>query len=413
MHVIQPANGPVSAVKRILFVDDERYLLDGLRDALRPFRRRWSMSFVTNGEEALSRLDDEEHDVIVSDLRMPGMDGATLLGLVRETHPTTVRIVLSGQAELRMVARAAGVAHRLLAKPCEIEELTRVIERSCALQEITTRVELNRRAAGASALPSVPRLYLKLTELLRSGETGAEDAARVVESDVAMAAKVLQLANSAFFGRRHPVTGVREAVAYLGLEALRALALSAEAFHSFPVHPPIPGFDVEDLQRHCSRVARLAHRICGETWDGEEAFAAGLLHDVGLLVLATEDREALVEVLAASRAERRPLQIIEQERFGVTHAEVGAHLLALWGLPHPVTEAVARHHDPPSGHAPLDSVAVTYIATALIEELEAELHPSALPATGMDAGYLDAAGLTELVPGWRELAARQTEEELH
>ena len=302
MQVTQPANGPVPAVKRILFVDDERYLLDGLRDALRPYRRQWSMSFVTNGEEALSRLDDEEHDIIVSDLRMPGMDGATLLGLVRETHPTTVRIVLSGQAELRMVARAAGVAHRLLAKPCEIEELTRVIERSCALQEITTRVELNRRAAGASALPSVPRLYLELTELLRSGETGAEDAARVVESDIAMAAKVLQLANSAFFGRRHPVTGVREAVAYLGLEALRALALSAEAFHRFPVYPPIPGFDVEDLQRHCSRVARLAHTICGETWDGEEAFAAGLLHDVGLLVLATEDRAELVEVLAAARA---------------------------------------------------------------------------------------------------------------
>ena len=255
-------------MKRILFVDDERYLLDGLRDALRPFRRQWSMSFVTNGEEALARLDDEEHDIVVSDLRMPGMDGATLLGLVRATHPSTVRIVLSGQAELRMVARAAGVAHRLLSKPCEIEELTRVIERSCELQEMTNRVELNRRATGASALPSVPRLYLELTELLQSGETGAEDAARVVESDIAMAAKVLQLANSAFFGRRHPVTGVREAVAYLGLQALRALALSVEAFHRFPIHPPIPGFDVEDLQRHCSRVARLAHTICGETWDG-------------------------------------------------------------------------------------------------------------------------------------------------
>ncbi len=409
MQVTQPVNGPVPALKRILFVDDERYLLDGLRDALRPFRQQWSMSFVTNGEEALARLEAEEHDIVVSDLRMPGMDGATLLARVRREHPTTVRIVLSGQAELRMVARAAGVAHRLLAKPCEIDELTRVIERSCALQEITARVELNRRAAGASALPSVPRLYLELTELLRSGETGAEDAARVVERDIAMAAKVLQLANSAFFGRRHPVTGVREAVAYLGLEALRALALSAEAFHRFPVHPPVPGFDIDQLQRHCSRVARLAHAICGETWDGEEAFAAGLLHDVGLLVLATEDRDELVDVLAAARTECRPLHVVERERFGVTHAEVGAHLLALWGLPHPVTEAVARHHDPPSADAPFDSVAVTYIATALMEEME----PGGLPAEGLNEGYLEAAGLTGLVLGWRALAARQLEEELH
>src|SRR5436305_271906 len=149
--------GQTEDVKRILFVDDDRYLLEGLRDALRPHRRRWSMSFVGSGEEALELLATQPQDVVISDLRMPGMDGATLLARVRETTPAAVRIVLSGQAELRMVARAAGVAHRLLAKPCEIDDLTRVIERSCALQGISLRVEMNRRLAGASALPSVPR----------------------------------------------------------------------------------------------------------------------------------------------------------------------------------------------------------------------------------------------------------------
>ncbi|HUO71811.1 MAG TPA: response regulator [Solirubrobacteraceae bacterium] len=412
MHVIESAYDPGLSVKRILFVDDERYLLDGLRDALRPYRRHWAMSFVTNGDEALSRLAFEQHDIVVSDLRMPGMDGATLLARVRDVHPSTVRIVLSGQAELRMVARAAGVAHRLLAKPCEIGELARVIERSCALQDITERVELGRRAAGATSLPSVPRLYLELTELLHCGETGAEDAARIVESDPGMAAKVLQLANSAFFGRRNPVSGVREAVVYLGLEALRALALSAEAFQRFPIDPPIPGFDVDGLQRHCTRVARLAHAICGEEWDAEEAFTAGLLHDVGLLVLAVDDRTALIDALRRARTAVRPLHEVERERFGVTHAEVGAHLLALWGLPHPVTEAVARHHEPPKGDAPFDSVAVTYIATALIEELEANLRPWALPVDGLDSDYLEAARVTARVPGWLELASRQVGEDL-
>src|SRR3982074_675437 len=119
----------------------------------------------------------------------------TVLARVREHHPTPVRIVLSGHAERRTGARSAGVAHRLLAKPCEIDELTRVIERSCALQDITDRAELPRRVAGASALPSVPRLYLQLTELLRSGDGTADDAAKIVERDIAMAAKVLQLAN--------------------------------------------------------------------------------------------------------------------------------------------------------------------------------------------------------------------------
>ena len=396
-------------LKRVLFVDDDFNLLEGLRDALRPFRRQWSMSFVTSGGEALGVLAREEHDVVISDLRMPGMDGATLLCEVRETHPTAVRIVLSGQAELRTVARAAGVAHRLLAKPCEIGELTRVIERSCALRDVTDRVELSRKISGASSLPSVPRLYLELTELLRSGEGGANDAAAIVERDIAMAAKVLQLANSAYFGPRSAVTGVSQAVAYLGLDVLRALALSAGTFRAFTVSPPILGFDLDGLQRHCARVASLARGICQRPAEADETFAAGLLHEAGLLVMACQDRDELAAALAAARAERRPLVELERERNGVTHAEVGAHLLSLWGLPHPVADAVARHHEPPCPDAPFDAVAATYVADALIGEIESGLHAGVAPRPRLDAEYLAASGLEADLPQWRELAKREFE----
>jgi CheY-like chemotaxis protein len=155
-----------SALKRVLFVDDDQAVLDGLRDALRPRRRRWAMSFVISGEEALARIDAEPHDVVISDLRMPGMDGASLLELVRDRCPAAVRIVLSGQAEVRVVARAAAEAHRLIAKPCDTQDLARVIERSCALQEIAARVDLDPRAMGVSVLPSVPRICGELTEFL-------------------------------------------------------------------------------------------------------------------------------------------------------------------------------------------------------------------------------------------------------
>jgi putative nucleotidyltransferase with HDIG domain len=396
-------------VKRILFVDDDLHLLEGLRDALRPFRRQWAMSFVTSGDEALSLLAEQEQDVVISDLRMPGMDGATLLARVLESHPTAVRIVLSGQAELRTVARAAGVAHRLLAKPCEIDELTRVIERSCALQDITDRVELNRRIAGASVVPSVPRLYMQLTELLLSGEGSASDAARIVEGDIAMAAKVLQLANSAYFGRRNSVTGVRDAVAYLGLEALRALALSAEIFRAFAVDPPIPGFDLEVLQRHSTRVAQLARAICEQPSERDEAFAAGLLHDVGLLVFASQERDELAATFAAARLEHRPRYEVERERHGVTHADVGAHLLALWGLPHTITDAVAHHHEPPPPGAPFDAVATTYVANLLIDQIESHSVSDWSPPSRLDDGDLEAAGMGEHLERWRELAARQVE----
>ena len=392
--------------KRILFVDDDQFLLDGLRDALRPYRRRWAMSFVTSGEAALTTLDGEPPDVVISDLRMPGMDGATLLELVRERCPTAVRVVLSGHADVHMVARAASAAHRLIAKPCETEELARVIERSCALQDIAVRVELDRRAIGASALPSVPHLYAELTELLAGPTAGAANAAKIVEKDIAMTAKVLQLANSAYFGRRSPVSKVADAVAYLGLEALRALVLHAGAFHEFPVNPTIPGFDLEELQRHCTRVARVAGALASQTIGSSDTLTAGLLHDVGLLVLASQDREGLARTFAAAREESRPIHQIERERHGVTHAEIGAHLLALWGLPHPVTEAVAGHHDPQWLKLPFDGVAVIHVANVLVEELESELGPDAPPPSELDLDYLERAGLAAQLPQWRELAAR-------
>jgi putative nucleotidyltransferase with HDIG domain len=225
-----------------------------------------------------------------------------------------------------------------------------------------------------------------------------------------MAAKVLQLANSAYFGRRNPVTGVRDAVAYLGLEALRALALSAETFRKFPVNPTIPGFDLDEFERHSSRVAQLARHMCADTGERDEAFAAGLLHDVGLLVIASQERDELASAIATAREEGRSIHEVEHDRHGVTHAEVGAHLLALWGLPHSVTEAVARHHDTPPVGAPFDTVVATYLANALIGEYESSAGREGLPATPLDTASLEASGLTERLPDWRAFAARQFEQ---
>ena len=401
-----PPLAAAGQVKRILFVDDDEYLLEGLRDSLRSYRRTWDMGFVSGGEEALAALELEPADVVISDLRMAGMDGATLLELVRERCPSAIRIVLSGHADVEVVTRAAVAAHRLVAKPCETGELATVIERACALRDLATRVEHDRRPIGASALPSVPRLYTHLTELIASGKGGAADAARIVETDIAMAAKVLQLANSAYFGRRSPISNVSEAVAYLGLETLRALVLHTEAVGALRVDPAIPGFEHEALHQHCARVARVAAALAADIGVADVAFTAGLLHDIGLLVLAAQDREGLAALIATGREQRRPLHLVEYDQDAITHAEVGAHLLALWGLPHAVTEAVAGHHGREWLKLPFDAVAVTYVANALVEEVEAELLPGALPAAELDLDYLQAAGVATRLSSWRQMAIR-------
>ena len=396
--------------KRILFVDDDRQLLDGLRDAFRSHRREWTMTFVESTKEAIEVMEQEPQDAIVSDLRMPGTDGAKLLETVKVRWPGTIRIVLSGHGDIVLVARAAAVAHRMIAKPCDARDLGSLIAQACSIQEIMRQVEMTRRALGASALPSVPHVYAELASVLGSGSAGAAEAARVVERDIALSAKVLQLANSAYFGRRTPVSTLSAAVAYLGVDILRALVLEAEAFRAFAVTPPIPGFDVELLHQHSMNVARLAAYVVGSRPGRDEAFTAGLLHDIGLLVLASGSRNELEGVLAESYESGRHVFAIEIERFGATHAEFGAHLLSLWGLPATVTEPVARHHTGRLRNPPWPSVDALYVANILVEEVEAEDHPMASPPLDIDLDYIDACGYTELLPGWREEARRMMQE---
>lgn len=279
-----------------------------------------------------------------------------------------------------------------------------VITRACALQDVTARVELDRRGMGASALPSVPRLYAELTGLLASQTASAPDIAQIIEKDIGMASKVLQLANSAYFGRRSPTTSVADAVSYLGIDTLRALLLHAEAFRAFPVDPPIPGFDLDELHRHCSRVARLAQALLRDAGSRGDALTAGLLHDVGLLVIAAQDPEGMAKTLTLAQERHRPIHEIERDQHGVTHAEIGAHLLALWGLPHNVIEGVAGHHDNRWLKLPFDEAAAVHVATTLVEELEAEDERGPSPPIELDLDYLRRAGLADRVDGWRQLA---------
>ncbi len=275
---------------------------------------------------------------------MPGMDGATLLAKVARLQPDAVRIVLSGHAEPETIGRVAAVAHRILVKPSPIDVVARVIERSCVLLDVTGEVRLI-QAARTSELPSAPTAYFELVQLLGSGDANAAQIAAILERDIAMSVKVLQLANSAYFGRRHPVSGLRDAVTLLGHDTLQALALSAEVFQKFRI-PSIAGFSLEGVQHRSLQVGRLAHNLSKGNPEADDAFAAGLLLNVGMLVLAVQEPEYLAEVLLAAKDEGRPVHEIERERHGITHAEIGAHLLALWGLPHTIVEAVAHHHDP-------------------------------------------------------------------
>jgi HD-like signal output (HDOD) protein/ActR/RegA family two-component response regulator len=395
-------------MRHILFVDDDPDVLDGLRDALRPRRREWRMTFVSSGEAALGVLEAEPVDIVVSDLRMPGMDGAAVLTEVARIQPDVVRIVLSGHADPETIGRVAAVAHRILVKPSPIDVVARVIERSCVLLDLTGEVQLIRLAAGACALPSPSATYVELAELLARVDATTEEVAAVLERDIAMAAKVLQLANSAYFGRRQPVSSLHDAVTLLGHETLRALALSAEAFQRFHIPAPIPCFSREAVQHRSLQVARLAHKLSEGQAEAEadDSFAAALLLDVGLLVLAAHEPGYLGEVLLTAEREGRTVHEVELERHGITHAEIGAHLLALWGLPHTIVEAVAHHHSPLRSPVPaFDAIATVHIADALVADLEIGAPAGPTGLSRIDLDYLECLGVTDRIAEWQRLAS--------
>jgi HD-like signal output (HDOD) protein len=338
--------------QRVLFVDDEPRVLRGLFRLLRD--DRWVLESAESGLEALEKLARAPFDVIVSDYRMPGMDGVTLLEHVRDAHPETVRIVLSGDIDQSSVLRSTAVAHQCLSKPCQPEFIVAALERAQRLRAMLAQEGLRRMIGRLGSLPSSPTLWAELERRLSDPDASAADLAAIISGDVAMTTKVLQLVNSAFMGLSRTVTSVAEAVAYLGVEMIRNLVVSVEIFRSFPLADNLALFSIDALSRHGQACSQLVMRQVRQPQARDHAAAAALLQDVGQLVHANCDPDTFDALLRTSVEEHRPLHEVEHEAHGFTHADIGAYLLTLWGLPAEVVDAVSRHHHPLPPHAAVD-----------------------------------------------------------
>ncbi len=389
-------------MKRILFVDDEPRILQGLERMLFPMGDQWDMAFVNSGQAALCELESAPVDVLVTEMRMPGMDGATLLTRVQESHPAVVRLVLSGHTETEAALRAVPVAHQFLMKPCDPEVLENVIDRACDLQELIGDPMLRRLVSKIERLPPAPRMYAALTKALANPDTGAKEVARIVERDMAMCAKLLQLVNSSFFTRGKSITSIQVAVVRLGLQMVKNLVLSFEVFDGVQTPRKIKGFCIDALHRHALLTASIAGRMFRDRRMSEDAFMAGILHNVGQLVLAMELPNELEAALAVAAA-GEPQHVAERQLLGVSHAEVGGYLLGLWGLPYPIVEAVAYHHEPDGvARRELDLLSAIHVADLLACEA-ADPADEERDDTHLLA-CLETVGAAGALVGWRETA---------
>jgi HD-like signal output (HDOD) protein len=300
------------------------------------------------------------------------------------------------------------VAHQYLAKPCDPKKLQEAIERSCGFASLLPDAALRRVVGAVGGLPTLPRTSALLAEALEKPDIALGEIGRIVEHDVGITAKVMQLVNSAFFCLPSRITTVVRAVSYLGLDTLKQLVLSVELFHAFRPRQAIAGFSLEGLEEHSHLTASIAARLPA----AEPAMAAGMvasvLHDAGKLVLAARLPHEFALALAASRTEQRPLHVVEKEQMGTTHAEIGAYLLGLWGLSGAVVDAVCRHHRPEvleGGSTGLNVLAITHIADGLANEAAHDKSGEGGPAAELlDHEYLARLGLEAELPAWRAMA---------
>ncbi len=391
--------------KRVLFVDDEPRVLQGLQRMLHPMRKEWEMHFVESGQQALELLSKHDFDVIVSDMRMPGMTGADLLEEVKKRYPRVVRFILSGHSDHDLILKSVGCAHQYLTKPCDADVLRRAVKRAFSLRDLMSNEKLKALVGRLSTLPSLPSIYLELMQELKRSDTTIRRVGQIVSKDVGMTAKILQLVNSAFFALPRHVTDPVQAATLLGIDTIRALVLSV---HIFSQYASAKGrkVSIERLWRHSLSVGSCAKRIAQIENSGakgiDDAFIAGLLHDLGKLVLLTCLGEEYAEVVDIATRERRSHHQVEIEKFGASHAHVGGYLLGLWGFPDPLVEAVAFHHNPGECLAEgFTSLVAVHVADGLVNCGEGEV------SDYIDKEFIESAGLSEKVKQWHQAWLKQ------
>jgi HD-like signal output (HDOD) protein len=398
-------NNTQKITRRVLFVDDEPKVLQGLGRILRSERNHFETSFATSGREALSILAKEHFDVVITDMKMPEMNGLQLLSEIKTLYPDIVRIILSGESDLNMTMKSVSLSHQFLNKPCSPETLKSTILRTCRLSDFLKNDSLKKALTQIDTLPSMPSIYIEVTDELQSPNASIQKVGKIISQDVALTSKILQLVNSAYFSLPRHISSPEHAAVMLGLDIIRSLILVVQIFKKFELMD-MPNKFFELLWAHNVMTGKIAKSIAkNESRDQkiiDNAFIAGLLHDSGKLILASSFPEEYRDILKKTQGKWGRIWEIEEDILGITHAEVGAYLMELWGLPVSIIEALAFHHSPSmSGEVRFSPLTAVYIANILEHGIPDTDHNEPQPV--LDSAYLADLNLNNRLKYWEEI----------
>lgn len=328
---------------RILCVHDNSATLEKFRRMLLERQPEWQVRLENTTESGIEAFHSWGPDAVVAGLHPPIADGVELLMHVRDEHGEVIRIALGDSQMTDASLRSLKIAHRLVPENISALDLTEVLRRALLLRNLVSPQPLRELLGSMGQLPAMPRVYAELTRRLEDPSVSVLELGELVSEDMVLAAQVLRMANSAYFGRDRAVTRLTDAAARLGTRLLRSLVLTAELYGGFPM-PARFQERAEELQRHSALVARIASGLEPRAAWNDDAFSAGLLHDVGKLVLMSRMPDRYEAIEREAHESGRSVAEVEEQRLGAHHGTVGACLLGMWGLPSVVLEAVHGHH---------------------------------------------------------------------
>jgi putative nucleotidyltransferase with HDIG domain len=387
--------------KNILLVDEDVLVLKALKRSLRRFKDQCNVYYAQSHQEALEQLDQDGIDVLITEVRLITGDCELFLRTFLKRYPGAARIVLTGYTASDAIFKFAGLAHQLLAKPWSDQILIETIQRADLISRMLADDGLKNRLNQIENFPSIPTVYTELTQKLNDGDASMEEIGDIIIRDPSLTIKLLQIVNSPYYGLPVPVTDPKKAATLLGLDILKGFVLTSGIFKQYEKRA-MAGLSIHNLWRHSLKSANIVRQIgkCEhlEKEIIETSFIAGLLHDVGKIIIASNFPEEHKEICTLSTADGQSGWQAEQSVLGVSHAEIGAYLLGLWGLPLEIIKAVQEHHQPnPEEHSQIDQIVLVHVANA-IDNCSAR--SPADPVAGLNAALIDRLHLQDSVAQW-------------
>jgi len=341
----------MNKLNRILVLSDNRADSENLPPAFADLPFGWKVHYSNSPADALCVLNQVEFDLIFVDLVDGPLAGIQFLHEVWLRHPRTIRFLLGTKFDSDVMLTCVMGSHQFLQKPLTSTSVRNTLERAEITDKLLQDKAVQSLVSRIRTFPARPTIYVEVMKELRSSNASAQTVGELVSKDLAISTKLIQVINTAPFGLLQPVTTPADAVLMLGMEITASLVLGIEAFSQLDHLRPLY-FSIDQVWRHSQAVAlsarRIAEHFVADRDVAHDAFTAGLLHDLGKIAMAMNIEEQYNSALLAAREQKVRFWQAEKDLLGTTHAEAGAYLLSLWGLPGSIIESVASHHLPAS-----------------------------------------------------------------